>query len=893
MFILLAGQAFRKFEEHYSEVLRNQASVTLKITKCTTIGPPCKGKTCLKHLLTGQQWDMEVGMASTDIMEAPEWVECYGVEEGGADTLWKLASKEQQHGELLQAINATIMPVGDREAVELCPLSAELQEEEWLPPGSANSTAPSDTPPPTEQSAAPPPTEPNVAPPPNEWSYTPPPTDLSVIPLPRGPNEVQLPTLPCPLKQGVQVLANVFSSEHVQGSLKDKQGKVLGERRLIHFINTGGQAIYNDINPVLIGSPNVFLVVFSLKELYYMKSHKERLDYFRSDLIQRPLRSIYTFGMKNPQDKGHLDLHPEAPKILIVGTHLDQIPLGDSDKEGYLDDVSQMIEQEIGNKPYCKFVQFDIKDRSFWAVDNTQAGKEQDKCSKEYSTALRMMVQEGPTEMSVRVPLPWLLLYLVMGKEKHYCKYSKLLEEACVRGYVREHSASADLDTMLRLFHILGLFFHKVPSGYKKEDSLVFINPDYLYSATFDFLMAAKEVMEDSLGGSELGQHQTQAATMEDTEDSQGGKEDQHQTEGATMKTRSHGEELVEVRIPQRDLEQGGVVEKNRVIERMKDNAKSFQHEMKAVLQYVEDTVAKIGQEPELVLKSLHTQLKEMGQEWKPPEGQDAAYLKDKWQLFIGRLIRSLASSVNAALDDSEGKGETHSKEVAEAVERVRVQYQSRSNDSLDVDQLLPILLDLRVVAQLSDPNSYVVPAALPKVHHSERIDGNADPILITVVSQTIMRACYLPSGLFCCLISELVTGLGWTVIPLERTHVTFTHKSLIGQVHIIEHGSYIEVKLESQASLEDPKLSKTCQTVREKMHESIVRVSKILYSDPTAGTTFVKSMVWGFQCEEHPEDETHIAVFQEKDKYECWTKCLLEPWNVHDVEPKQLVWFP
>ena len=118
------------------------------------------------------------------------------------------------------------------------------------------------------------------------------------------------------------------------------------------------------------------------------------------------------------------------------------------------------------------------------------------------------------------------------------------------------------------------------------------------------------------------------------------------------------------------------------------------------------------------------------------------------------------------------------------------------------------------------------------------------------------MRVCYLPSGLFCCLISELVTGLGWSVIPLERTHVTFTHKSLIGQVHIIEHGSYIEVKLESQASLEDPKLSKTCQTVREKMHESIVCVSEILYSDPTAGTTFVKSMVWGFQC-----DATHSST--------------------------------
>ena len=94
------------------------------------------------------------------------------------------------------------------------------------------------------------------------------------------------------------------------------------------------------------------------------------------------------------------------------------------------------------------------------------------------------------------------------GKGEQYCKYAELLEQARIRGYVREGSPEKDLDTMLKLFHILSLFYHKVPKGCKKEDSLVFIDPGCLYSTTSDFLMAAKEEMEDSQGASHEDHHQ-------------------------------------------------------------------------------------------------------------------------------------------------------------------------------------------------------------------------------------------------------------------------------------------------------------------------------------------------------------------------------------------------
>ena len=1311
--------------------------------------------------------------------------------------------------------------------------------------------------------------------------------------------------------QALEALAGACSSEALQDFLKDKKGKVLGETRLVHFIDTGGQAIYHDVHPVLITSPSVYLVVFSLSELC-KKSPEERIAYFRSGLIQRPLRSIYTFGTKAPRKEDYVVLRSEAPKILVVGTHLDQVPLEDSGMERFLDDISRMIEKEISNKPYRQFVQYDTKGRSFWAVDNTLAGKESEGVKK-YNTGLRRMVQEGSTEMSVKVPLPWMLMKLVMdGMGVRYCKYSQLLEEACSRGYVREDSPDSDLDTMLWLFHVLGLIYHKMPKGCRKEDSLVFIDPDCLYTATSDFLMAAKEEIEDSseaqqqtqaasmeepednqrgseecqhqiqavsreetednqggseevqhqtqaastektednqrgseegqhqtqavsteetednqgdsvggqhqtqadsteetednqgdsmggqhqtqaasmeetednqgdgeegqhqtqavsteetednqgdsvggqhqtqadsteetednqgdsmggqhqtqavstektadnqgdseegqhqtqavsreetednqrgseevqhqtqaastegtednqggseegqhqtqavstektadnqgdseegqhqtqavstektednqgdsMGGqhqtkaastektadnqrgseegqhqtqavsreetednqggseevqhqtqaastektednqrgseegqhqtqavstektadnqgdsvggqhqtqavstektadnqrgseevqhqtqadfteetednqgdSEEGQHQTQAASMEETEDNQGGSEEgqhliqavsreetednqgggeevqhqtqaastektednqrgseevqhqtqaastektednqrgseevqhqtqavstektadnqgdseegqhqtqavstektadnqgdsvggqhqtqadsteetednqrgseegQHQTQAASMEEtednqggseegqhqtqaasteetadnqgdseegQHHGgslgmhtqaasmeetednqgdseegqqkaqaasseeifcdKEMAGERGRQQKQEANRIVQKRRVIERIRCNSESIKTAIEAELHTAEQAIKQEATED--VLTSLHDQLKKIEQQYKLPardSQDDAASVKAKQQLYIRRLVKSLANSVKAVLGDAGGKGDVHRvrREVGEAVESIRKHYQGRSIDSQDMDQVLSILSDLRIVAKLSGSDRYMVPAALPEVPHSLNISGSADPILVTVVSQTVMEVCFLPSGLFCCLISELVTKLGWTVEPLGRTHVAFTHEDLTGVVHVVEHESYIEIKLESPAPLEE--LPKTCQNVRTKIHKHIVDVYKTLYSDPTADSAFEESLVWGFRCEEHPGDDTHIAAFEEDD-YECCAECLLQDSGaVQLVTAAQRVW--
>ena len=845
--LFYAGQILRQFEKRYAEVIRNRNSVTLQITKCTTIGPPRNGKTCLKYLLTGQKWDKKAGTASTDVMETPQWVECYRLgDEEGSDDLWKLVSEEEQRGEVIRAVDT--LPelrsepsasahmdvlsdsISHSEAEELGSLYEEQQEEEEA---SHNDTLSNEINPNPSRATA--------------QSHASLSSDVLPVTAPKVFPEA--PTI----EKGAMTVEGAFGQEELQKCLNDK-GKVFGDTRRIHFIDTGGQAIYHDVHPVLITSPSVYLVVFSLKDLY-QKSDEEQLMYFRSDLIQRPLRSIYTFGMKTPREEDYLKLHSEEPKILIVGTHLDQIPLEESGvtQEQFLQKLSEVIKKEIRSKPYRQFVRFDTNDQSFWAVDNTQAGREQDNKTQKYIATLRGMVQNRSQEMSVKVPLPWMLLKMVMdGKRVRYCTYSELMKEALSRCYVSTHSPDADLDTMLWLFHTLGLIYHKVPTGYTKEDSLVFINPDCLYSATSDFLMAAKEEIEER----SRDHHQTQSSTLDDGE----------------VAGKENGQQL------------NGIVHKKAVLERVHSYSESIQLEMEGVLKIVEE---------EALLGSLLTKLKEIEQQYMsaPRESKDASTMKDKQQLFIGRLVHGLVSTVERLLDASGRKEDADVKELKKvmdkAVEDVKMQCKSRSI-AFHMDQFLSLLSDLRIVAKLNDSDSYVVPAALPEVRDTAKILAGTASVLVTVVSQTIMHMCYLPSGLFCSLISELVSGLGWTVIPMGRTHIAFEHKELTGKVHIIEHEACIEIKMESKASLEE--LTPTCQTVRKSVHKHIVCVYGDVYSEPTADSTFAESLVWGFWCE-HCKDETHIAALQEDDD-EYYAECMLQGSDaVQAVTPEQMVW--
>ena len=878
-------------------------------------------------------------------------MECYSLETGGAKELWKLMSKEEQQGATVRAIDkmkvdlsavdpessdtlklasaesvtrttsseqSTATPAAGTEQSTTAPTTIAEQsttatttiaeqsttapttiaEQSTTAPTSIaeqSTTAPtsiaeqSTTAPTTiaEQSTTAPTTiaeQSTTAPATNNEGST---TGITLQPADVETTDSEFPATGPSVMQCVKAFS-AYSKEELQRMLENKGGKVLGSTNLIYFIDTGGQAVYHDVHPVLITSPSVYLVVFSLKD-FYQRTKKQQQEYFMADLIQRPLRSIHTFAREITLKEDTLcnEGFPRVPKIFVVGTHWDAVP--HDVRDTFLDDLHKTIAGEIGKRPYRHFVQYDPKGRSFWAVDNTQAGKKQDEKTVKYISTLQERIRDRSMEIVVNVPFTWMLLKQVMSsKGVHYCTYQKLLNEARIRGYIRQAS---DLDIMLTKFHMLGLIYHKVPSDYAKEDSLVFIDPDCLYSTTSDFLMAAKEeILHNQQGGAEeeiFHSHQGGAAT--------------HVLEPGMVENQQQRSQLLSGIQTQGKLEgcalqsqagRAGVVKKGKVFQRMEVNAMRKWHEIDLLLQDVESIMATIDQQStEEVMAELshYNQIAmEKDQMSVTHADQNVTTLKAKRDVYVTLLRGSLIRSMRTVLEQS--LNETGATLVMEKVKQVtndvwcQCRRIRRSIRGTDMTQFLSLLSKLRIIAQLEQPGNYVVPAAMPKPYPSNATRPDTNPVLVTIVSQGVLQACYLPSGMFCSLISELVTTLKWNIIPLERDHMAFTHNTIDGTLHVIEQDSYIEIYLESKAI--PTVLLESYKYVKEKVQQKLEHVYKIFYAS-------MDTITWGFQCAAHPHKTKHFAAFRE-DEYEHWSECMLdESTAVQPVTEEQLMWFP
>jgi len=284
---------------------------------------------------------------------------------------------------------------------------------------------------------------------------------------------------------------------------EQSKGVSLDTRRFIHFIDTGGQAIYHDVHPVLITSPSVYLVVVSLEMCL---KEKNEASFLNTDLTQNALRSIHTFSTKMPSSADHITLHRQHPSVFIVGTHLDCIP--PEDREAMLSELHTAIEEKMLNKPYHRFVQYDPNDRCFWAVDNTKAGLPADKVDPAYLmyvNNLHSRIQERSMDMQVKVPLTWLLFEdLTHLCERSHFRHDELYRFARNMGFVRNE---ADFKMLLHLFHILGLYYYKIPTGSQQDQRIVYTKPNAFYKITSDLLNLVQQQLRHQDRGEEESEH--------------------------------------------------------------------------------------------------------------------------------------------------------------------------------------------------------------------------------------------------------------------------------------------------------------------------------------------------------------------------------------------------
>ena len=299
--------------------------------------------------------------------------------------------------------------------------------------------------------------------------------------------------------------------------------------KFLHFIDTGGQRIYHDVHPVLITSPSVYLVVINLvdfavkhgilppqtplsksvSEALYSRNpevldttaspkvptrHSKDLD--AMELAEHALRSIYTFTTKSPSEseaaeEGYFQIRPKRPKVFIIGTHLDLIHNDNpEERKKCLKELNGKIVQMVKAKAYTRFIQYDDQDCCLWAVDNTLAGhkEEQKKTgSDKYLQLLRGLILEESMMFEVTVPIKWQLFEHLTSQQSHF-GYHELLQFALSRKFC---DSKREFRLMLEVFHVLGLYFFKIPHGYEAQSGIVFTKPNVLYKATSELLWAA------------------------------------------------------------------------------------------------------------------------------------------------------------------------------------------------------------------------------------------------------------------------------------------------------------------------------------------------------------------------------------------------------------------
>ena len=440
------------FGDDFKKAVESNACIQLTITKCTTIGPPRIGKTCLKHLLTHKVWDIKSEMPSTPAIRAPEWVECYRGETDSLGKNWSTFSREERIKALYQSI-----------AKEEYDANVRMESQQSGEGDGIISTGSS-----TDDK--------DVQ---SQSTHTKSPLDGTEV---EGGTAVMETVAQEFLRHSPEYLRlqEVLKKLHIPEELqvaKEKEGQVLHKMQILHFIDTGGHEIYHDVHPVLITSPSVYLVVFNLGSV--------KTDFLTTDLTQQALRSIHTLSSKCPESKGYLSSQPEEPKIFLIGTHLDKIQREDPQipllHDPSLNDLHKEMEKRTRDMPYCDYIQYDTRGRCFWAVDNTQAGKETNEDTAEYLDYLRELIVEESMTMDLSLPIPWLILEQLASTCKPLFEYKSICQLAMDKKLVKDEQ---EFKVMLRVFHSLGLFFYVPDVSSPSSRNYIFADPNVLYTLT-------------------------------------------------------------------------------------------------------------------------------------------------------------------------------------------------------------------------------------------------------------------------------------------------------------------------------------------------------------------------------------------------------------------------
>ena len=284
----------------------------------------------------------------------------------------------------------------------------------------------------------------------------------------------------------------------------DIDGVNLLDANLLQFIDCGGQLAYQDILPLFVNIPAIYLNVFNVTEeltkcptdeLCSTKGNKMYAAKSALSLAEMVTRSAMT--VRSLADR-KVPLLPgvmceSKPRLMLVGTHRDKLDEKDADEKLKASDEilhktlqlkSRLLERAVVPNEKSQLVFFPISNKLY--VDKRHQSCENSEC--EHCPAIQNL-KETITQhalsnaVEVKVPVRWYLHQLLemSQSEKPFYSYSELYDCCEAEGSVTDE---LDFHAMVTYFHALGLLIHLCGAdvGHTEESAcLVFTDPSHLF----------------------------------------------------------------------------------------------------------------------------------------------------------------------------------------------------------------------------------------------------------------------------------------------------------------------------------------------------------------------------------------------------------------------------
>ena len=417
--------------------MEKHGEVSVEVIRSLLVGPSGVGKSSLRHLLVhGKSKEITT---STPVMETPDVMamvvgEHYTVDD--ESSIWKRVTKNCLHHSVEQCTRKRRYEESPHYPSIVGSSSSDVQAENTVSHQDSRSdgNSVSDSPSTTQSTAA------------NDTLQT----------RPKEVNHLEA------------ARKAVLSSYSVP-----EEEILLQNTKFIHVIDSGGQPAFQDILPLLLAIPCVYLQIFNASKSFHEHirttyrpkpgSEQQLPSAYPAEthweFIQRTLSSMQTMAYKFKCRALQTFRHTPAEfRVIFVGTFKDKIE--DIPK------VKASIQKSLNSlegKPFFDKVHF-AENEEFFLVDNhmtlhsSQADQES---GSRYLNKLRECISDARYALKVGVPLMWFLVEIITrSSDKKFIEEAEIKEFCLRHQYIDRDRADEQFPCLLKLFHFLGFYAH-------------------------------------------------------------------------------------------------------------------------------------------------------------------------------------------------------------------------------------------------------------------------------------------------------------------------------------------------------------------------------------------------------------------------------------------------